>query len=183
MAELHRAGATGDRTSMRQRALGIYRTLGDALALHDDLAFEPGSGDAAAVHGALLRVASGGERLFLDLLNLGRHRPTVVPAALAPDLARLDADVTATIEALARRLVEHGVAGIPPVPTLPLAASGSDEELRGFVRLYEVVFDALAALSEDLAALGRAVTPLTVLPAGRPSGPSPRSRTPAPQPS
>src|SRR5262245_36261744 len=89
MAELYRVAARGDLAGMRQLALGVYRTLGDALAMHDDLAFEPGVGRGAAVHGALLRLASGVDRLFLDLLTLGRHRAAPVPAGLEADLARL----------------------------------------------------------------------------------------------
>jgi multidrug resistance protein MdtO len=182
MAELHRVAATGDLSGMRQLALGIYRTLGDALAMHDDLAFEPGRGDAAAAHGGLLRVASGIERLFLDLLNLGRHRPASVPAGLEADLAHLDADTTAAIEALARRLLEGGLVSAP-LATEQLGAFRSTEELRDFVRLYDVVCVALGALADDLAVLERAAAPLTEQPAGRASPPSPLPRTPAPQPS
>jgi hypothetical protein len=182
MAELHRVAATGDRSGMRQLALGIYRTLGDALAMHDDLAFEPGTGNAAAVHGGLLRVASGIERLFVDLLNLGRHRPAAVPAGLGADLARLDADTIAAIEALARRLLEAGVVSAPPARE-PLGALRSAEDLRGFARLYDAVFMASSALADDLAALERAVAPLTAQPAGPAPPPSRRPRTPVPQPS
>ncbi len=182
MAELHRVAATGDRSSVRQRALGVYRALGDALAMHDDLAFEPGVGDAAAVHGALLRVASGAERLFLDLLNLGRHRPAAISPALTTALARLDDDTAAAIDALAARLVGRGD-GAGQVSPARLAALSADESLHGLVGLYDVVFAALDALADDLAALERAVTPLTEQPAGRSSRPTPRPRTPAPQPS
>ncbi len=181
LADLHRVAATGDRSGMRQRALGVYRTLGDALAMHDDLAFEPGSGDAGEVHAALLRVASGVERLFLNLLALGRHRPPSLAVSLAADLARLDADTSAAIEALARRLLE-GVGAAPASATTPMALRAADA-LRGLVRLYDVVFDALGALANDLAALERAIGSLTMEPAGRASPPSPRPQTPAPQPS
>ena len=182
MAELHRVAARGDLTGMRRLALGVYRTLGDALAMHDDLAFEPGVGHAAAVHGALLRLASGVERLYMDLVTLGRHRPAFVPAGLEGDLARLDTEITATIEALARRLLESGGVSAP-LPMPHLDALRSTEGLRHCAGLYDVVFAALGELGDDLAVLERAVAPLTEQPAGRASPPSRRPRTPAPQPS
>jgi hypothetical protein len=167
---------------MRQLALGVYRTLGDALAMHDDLAFEPGVGHAAAVHGALLRLASGVERLFLDLVTLGRHRAAPVPAGVEADLARLDADITAAIAALAQRLLEGGGVSAP-LPMPQLGALRSAEELRGCTRLYDVVFAALHELADDVAVLERAVTPLTEEPVGPASPPRRQPRTPAPQPS
>jgi hypothetical protein len=181
MADLHQVAASGDRAGMRQRALGIYRTLGDAVAMHDDLAFEPGGGDAASVHGALLRVASGCERLFLDLVNLGRHRPDAIAPALVEEVARLDADTTAAIGGLAERLTTGGADTI--LPGAGLSALRADETLRGLVRLYEVVFAALAALDGDLVVLERAVSPLSAPTTGRAFPPSSRPRTPAPQPS
>src|SRR5262245_9543012 len=180
MADLHQVAASGDRAGMRQRALGIYRTLGDALAMHDDLAFEPGGGDAASVHGALPRVTSGCERLFLDLINLGRHRPATIVPALAAEVARLDADTAAAIGSLAERLTTG--AGETILHEARLAALRGDETLRGLVRLYEVVFAALAALDHDLGVLERAVSPLRGT-TGRAFPPSSRPRTPAPQPS
>jgi len=181
MAELHRVAARGDLAGLRQLALGIYRTLGDALAMHDDLAFEPAVGHAADVHGALLRLASGVERLYLDLVTLGRHRPAPVPADLEADLARLDTDITAAIEALARRLLEGGVSA--PLPMPQLGAFRSAEELRDCAGLYGAVFAALGELADDLAVLERAVAPFTEQPAGPASPPRRRPRTPAPQPS
>jgi multidrug resistance protein MdtO len=182
MAELYRVAAAGDLAGMRQLALGVYRTLGDALAMHDDLAFEPGVGHAAAVHGALLRLASGVERLFLDLVTLGRHRAAPVPAGVEADLPRLDADITAAIAALAQRLLEGGGVSAP-LPMPQLGALRSAEELRGCARLYDVVFAALHELADDVAVLERAVTPLTEEPVGPASPPRRQPRTPAPQPS
>jgi multidrug resistance protein MdtO len=182
MSDLHRVAAAGDRPGVRRLALSIYRTLGDALAMHDDLAFEPTAGDSAAMHAALLGVVGGVERLFLDLLALGRHRPPAIPSGLAEHLNRLDADTAAAVDRLGQRLRE----GLEPGPA---PERGRLDELRGIdalqasIRLYEVALDSLQALEDDLSLLARTGSPLTVEETGGPSGRNPRRRTPAPLPS
>jgi multidrug resistance protein MdtO len=173
MAELHRVAASGNLSGMRQRALGVYRALGEALAMHDDLGLDPGRGQALAAHDALLRVVSGVERLFMDLLAVARHRPVSVPPAVETSLERLDSDTSGAIETLRQHLL-----GAAPLETLP-TAERLDElrtapELRGFARLYTLAFKALGSLADDLAALARAAGPVTVLPMAQSSRPSSR---------
>jgi multidrug resistance protein MdtO len=173
MAELHRVAASGNLSRMRQRALGVYRALGEALAMHDDLGLDPGRGQTLAAHDALLRVVSGVERLFMDLLAVARHRPVSVPPAVETSLERLDSDTSRAIEMLRQHLL-----GAAPLETLP-TAERLDElrtapELRGFARLYTLAFKALGSLADDLAALARAAGPVTVLPMAQSSRPSSR---------
>jgi hypothetical protein len=173
MAELHRVAASGNLSGMRQRALGVYRALGEALAMHDDLGLDPRRGRALAAHDALLRVASGVERLFLDLLAVARHRPLSVPPAVETSLERLDSDTSGAIETLRQHLL-----GAAPLETLPtaeqLAELRTAPELRVFARLYTLAFKALGSLADDLAALARAAGPATALPAAQSSQPSSR---------
>ena len=173
MAELHRVAASGNLSGMRQRALGVYRALGEALAMHDDLGLDPGRGQSLEAHDALLRVVSGVERLFLDLLAVARHRPVSASPAVETSLERLDTDTSGAIETLRQHLL-----GAAPLETLP-TAERLDElrtapELRGFARLYTLAFEALGSLADDLAALARTGSPVTALPAAQSSRPSSR---------
>jgi len=173
MAELHRAAASGNLSGMRQRALGVYRALGEALAMHDDLGLDPGRGQAVAAHDALLRVVSGVERLFLDLLAVARHRPLSVPPAVVTSLESLDTDTSGAIETLRQHLL--GAAALETLPTAEqLDELRTAPELRGFARLYRLAFEALGSLADDLAALARAASPVTVLPTAQSSRPSSR---------
>jgi multidrug resistance protein MdtO len=182
MSELHRVAAANDRPGVRRLALGVYRTLGDALAMHDDLAFEPAAGDSAATHAALLGAVGGVERLFLDLLALGRHRPPAIPPGLVEDIGRLDTDTAATVDRLGQRLRDGLEPGAAPEGARLDALRGVDA-LQGLIRLYEVVLDSLQALEDDLSVLARTCSPLTVEETAGPSPRNPRRRTPAPLPS
>ena len=175
MADMHRAAARGDAATRRQLALGIHRALANVVAMQDDLAFDPGRGDRATVHAALLRVIGGVERLFLDLLALGRHRPATPPVGADAVLARLDAETADAVARLGDRARERGGPPSFPLPAVPEAIHTS-VELAAFGHLYGAAVDAIAAVSADLDALEDRIESVTV-PAGRPR------RTPAPLPS
>ena len=81
MAELHRVAARRRRrrAGASARSASIARSATRSRCTTTSRS-SPAAATRATVHGALLRVVSGGvERLFLDLLALGRHRPTAVP--------------------------------------------------------------------------------------------------------
>ena len=114
MADMHRAAARGDAATRRQLALGLHRALATVVAMQDDLAFDPGRGDRAAVHAALLRVIGGVERLFLDLLALNRHRPATTPAGADAVLARVDAETADAVARLGERARARAGPLLPP---------------------------------------------------------------------
>ncbi len=167
---MHRAGVRNDGAARRAAAVGVYRTLGGVLAMLDDLDFEPGAGERAATHAALLRVIGSVERLFLDLLALGRHRAAADEAGAAVAVSRLDAAADASIERLAAALLEGGPVP-PPSPGPLLALVPATPALAAFTRLYGVAITALDRLAGDLAALGRltAAPPLPARPRRTPT--------------
>ena len=175
MADMHRAAARGDAATRRQLALGIHRALANVVAMQDDLAFDPGRGDRATAHAALLRVIGGVERLFLDLLALGRHRPATPPPARTP--SSRGSTPRRPTPSHASGIGRASAADRRPSPSRRFPKrSTHPSSWRPFGHLYGAAVDAIAAVSADLDALEDRIGSVTV-PAARPR------RTPAPLPS
>jgi len=161
MAVLHRASASGDVVARRTHAFGVYRTINDVLAMHDDLLIEPEVRPGlAAERDALLRVLGAVERVFLDVLAVARHRPETP----APELAGLDDATAAVIAALGVCLRTLGPvpATIAPearraldVPDAPIAMREMNETYTRLLASIDVLRDdliGLEALAPALAA-------------------------------
>jgi uncharacterized membrane protein YccC len=174
MAVLHRAAASGDARTRRQHAFGVYRTISDVLAMHDDLLIEPEVRPGlTAERDALLAVLGAIERVFLDVLAVARHRPE----APAPALRALDDRTATTLAALGVCLAELGP--VPPavvhqdvdMPTDTMAA-------RELAETYARLLVSIDLLRDDLAALESLGPALRALQPARRRPP----RTPVPQP-
>lgn len=152
VAVLHRASASGDVVARRTHAFGVYRTINDVLAMHDDLLIEPELRPGlSAERDALLAVLSAVERVFLDVLAVARHRPETP----APELAALDRATAAEIDGLGECLKTLGP--VPPsvvaerrrvldVPDAPIARRELDETYTRLLASIDVLRDDLIAL-------------------------------------
>jgi multidrug resistance protein MdtO len=184
MADFLRLDAKREEQARRERALGVYRTLGDILTMHDDLVMEPDLLDTFAFErDALLRLTSAVEQAFLLVLAVARHRPPPGSPLGGAALGRLDASTAALIELLGQDVARAGGAASEftrPDRSLVDQLDGVPD-LRELSHLYRRLLDALDVLVDDVGALddARRITSQAV--PGTP--PSPRPRTPAPQPS
>jgi multidrug resistance protein MdtO len=108
MAELQRQSSAGSAPGAHSGALATYRTLTEALALQDDLPMEALSHDERGhIREAALRLSSAVQGVFLQVLALHRHRPSLARAAAAAgleEIGRLDVQVAELLDALAADL-------------------------------------------------------------------------------
>src|SRR5262249_54677313 len=184
MADFLRRDAMHDELVRRERALGVYRTLGDILTMHDDLVMEPDLLDAFAFErDALLRLTSAVEQVFLLVLAVARHRPPPGSALGGDALGRLDASTAALIELLGQDVARAGgAAGEFTRPDRSLVDQlDLVPDLRELSHLYRRLLDAVDVLVDDVRALDEARGITSQAAPG--TRPSPRPQTPAPQPS
>jgi multidrug resistance protein MdtO len=184
MADFVRRDALHEERTRRERALGVYRTLGDVLTMHDDLVMEPDLLDAFAFErDALLRLTSAVQQVFLSLLAVGRHRPPPGSALGGAALEQLDRSTATLLEQLGHHVTRADDAGaaLAPVERTLVDRLDAVPELHELAHLYRRLLDAVDVLVDDVRALdeARRITSQAA-PGIRPSR---RPRTPAPQPS
>jgi multidrug resistance protein MdtO len=184
MADFLRRDAMREELARRERALGVYRILGDVLTMHDDLVMEPDLLDALAFErDALLRLTSAVEHVFLSLLAVARHRPPPGSTPGGAALDRLDRSTATLIEQLAKHVTrpDDMAAALAPPERILVDQLDAFPELRELSHLYRRLLDAVDVLVDDVRGLdeARRITSQAV-PGIRPGR---RPRTPAPQPS
>ena len=145
IADFLRRDANHEELARRERALGVYRTLGDVLTMHDDLVMEPDLLDTFAFErDALLRLTSAVEHVFLSLLAVARHRPPPGSALGGAALGRLDGSTAALIELLGQDVGRaSGAAGEFTRPDRSLVDQlDAVPDLRELSQLYRRLLDA-----------------------------------------
>jgi uncharacterized membrane protein YccC len=166
MAETHRASAGGDAVARRTHAFGVYRTISDVLAMHDDLLIEPEvRAGLVAERDALLAVLGSIERVFLDVLAVGRHRPETP----APELGGLDRATGTTLAALGVCLAELGPvpAPVPADERRALDVPGAPLARRELNETYARLLESIDTLRADLIRLEALTPALTAEESGR----------------
>jgi multidrug resistance protein MdtO len=110
MARLQQVAATGDERQKCKESVGIHREVAEAMALQEELVFEPTAADAAAdtERRIVLRVLNRLQEVFLHVLEAARQRALLqqreLPAPVATAIRQVDEKVVAKLEALATTL-------------------------------------------------------------------------------
>jgi multidrug resistance protein MdtO len=107
MALLQQVAATGDERQKHKESVGIHREVAEAMALQEELAFEPTSTDAAAdmERRIVLRVLNRLQEVFLHVLETARQRASLqqheLPAPVLAAIRQVDEKIVGKLEALA----------------------------------------------------------------------------------
>jgi hypothetical protein len=110
LAALQQLAAKGDDEEKRRQAFAIHREVAEAMALQEELIFEPAAGDTDAdlERRLVLRVLNRLQEIFLDVLDTARKRALLQLSALPPlvqtEIRHMDAKIVAKLEALAATL-------------------------------------------------------------------------------